>query len=355
MEVMSFMGFGVKWRQWILSCLKFASISILVNGSPTLEFKLGRSVRQGDPLSPFLFILAAEGLNALTKIAVSNKLFSGVEIGKDKVCISHLQYADDKIYLGSLPFNYLGLPIGVNMKKLSSWKPVIEKFEKRLSDWKACLVSFGGRVTLVKSVLNNLSLYFFSLYRAPPCVINKLESVRRSLFGGGLGKDSKIAWNGSTWCGNLEWVRVPSSRTDAELSGLTTAVFNCCLVPEKSDSWRWEGSNNGLFTIKRLRFLIGSMLLIVGPNVVESLRNSLVPKKVEVFVWRLRKKRIPTLIELEKRVIDFHSVRCPLCDDGVESIDHALLFCKHVFEIWEKSVPIQRGRTLGHVATLIHG
>ncbi|XP_071709006.1 uncharacterized protein [Rutidosis leptorrhynchoides] len=101
MEIMGIMGFGIKWRDWILSCLKSASISILVNGSSTNEFKLERGVRQGNPLSPFLFILAAEGLNVLTKLAVKNNLYQGVLIGKDKVPISHLQYADDTIFFGS--------------------------------------------------------------------------------------------------------------------------------------------------------------------------------------------------------------------------------------------------------------
>ncbi|XP_071712627.1 uncharacterized protein [Rutidosis leptorrhynchoides] len=70
MEMMEMFGFGIKWRKLILSCLKLTSISVLVNESPTKEFKLGRGVRQGDPLSPFLFIIAAKGLNLLTKVAV---------------------------------------------------------------------------------------------------------------------------------------------------------------------------------------------------------------------------------------------------------------------------------------------
>ncbi|XP_071728773.1 uncharacterized protein [Rutidosis leptorrhynchoides] len=99
-NMLRLMGFGSNWRGWIASCLKTAFISILVNGSPTREFKIGRGVRQGDPLSPFLFIIAAEGLSWLIKSAVSNNLYCGVEIGKDKILISHLQYADDTIFFG---------------------------------------------------------------------------------------------------------------------------------------------------------------------------------------------------------------------------------------------------------------
>ncbi|XP_071738700.1 uncharacterized protein [Rutidosis leptorrhynchoides] len=65
-------------------------------------------------------------------------------------------------------------------------------------------------------------------------------------------------------------------------------------------------------------------------------RISLFQKKVEVFVWRARRNRLPVLSELDKRGIDLHSVLCPLCDDEVETVNHALLSCKKVREIWEK-------------------
>ncbi|XP_071687047.1 uncharacterized protein [Rutidosis leptorrhynchoides] len=186
MEMMKLMGFGEKWRKWMFACLSSASISILVNGSPTSEFKLERGVRQDDPLSPFLFIIAAEGLNWLTKAAVRSNLFSGVEVGRDNIPISHLQYADDTIFfVGTFPYIYLGLPVGANMNKKTNWKPVLDKFEKRLADWKARAMSFGGRLTLVNSILNSLPLYYFSLFRAPSSVLKKLESVRRIFFWGG--------------------------------------------------------------------------------------------------------------------------------------------------------------------------
>ncbi|XP_071689956.1 secreted RxLR effector protein 78-like [Rutidosis leptorrhynchoides] len=82
MEIMKQMGFGQRWQKWIHACLSSASISILVNGSPTKEFSLQKRVRQGDPLSPYLFIMVAEGLNHLTKLAASHDRFSGISIGR---------------------------------------------------------------------------------------------------------------------------------------------------------------------------------------------------------------------------------------------------------------------------------
>ena len=59
------MGFGAKWRSWIQSCLSSSKASVLINGSPTEEFNITKGVRQGHPLSPFLFIIAMEGLNVV--------------------------------------------------------------------------------------------------------------------------------------------------------------------------------------------------------------------------------------------------------------------------------------------------
>ncbi|XP_071715114.1 uncharacterized protein [Rutidosis leptorrhynchoides] len=203
-DVMKCMGFGTRWRKWIFSCLSSTSISIFVNGSPTSEFQPSRGVRQGDPLSPFLFIIASEGLNILAKATLEKGLFKGVEVRNDKVLISHLQYADDTIFMGEwsranvynlhnllkcfelallgkwrcgvnsdetnsianilgcqvvcFPFTYLGLCIGSRMKKIKDWEPVVEKIKSRLSIWKMRTMSFGGRLTLIKSVLSSLPL-----------------------------------------------------------------------------------------------------------------------------------------------------------------------------------------------------
>ncbi|XP_071718450.1 uncharacterized protein [Rutidosis leptorrhynchoides] len=102
------------------------------------------------------------------------------------------------------------------------------------------------------------------------------------------------------------------------------------------DSWKWALSSNGIFTTKKLQGLIEEKFLTEGRGNRETLRNFLVPKKVEIFIWRVLNKRITVLTELDKRGIDLHSVRCPICDDDIETIEHSLVFCKHAFDVWAR-------------------
>ncbi|XP_058726575.1 uncharacterized mitochondrial protein AtMg01250-like [Vicia villosa] len=94
------MGFNDKWRKWTNACVRSASASVLVNGSPMEEFQLRRELRQGDPLSPFLFLLVAEGFSLLMDKSVKRKLFDGYEFGNGEVQVSHTQYADNTITMG---------------------------------------------------------------------------------------------------------------------------------------------------------------------------------------------------------------------------------------------------------------
>ena len=94
------LGFGIKWRSWIKGCLLNARASVLVNGSPTKEFEISRGLRQGDPLSPFLFILAMEGIHAFICKAVNMGIYKGISIGNDNLRILHLIYVDDVIFTG---------------------------------------------------------------------------------------------------------------------------------------------------------------------------------------------------------------------------------------------------------------
>ncbi|KAJ0477029.1 putative RNA-directed DNA polymerase [Helianthus annuus] len=247
-SIMTQMNFPSKWRGWVMATLYSARASVLVNGSPTREFDCSRGLRQGDPLSPFLFVIVMEALTGIMKHATSLGLFSGIKIPNGGPSLSHLMYADDVMFMGewsssnvnnlrrvmrcfylasglkinlakcsiygigvndqevqdmasiinckqgTFPFKHLGLVVGANMNLTRNWKSVVDIFKHRLSLWKAKTLSYGGRITLIKSVLNSLPTYYFSLFKAPLKVIESLDKIRRVFFWGGSEEKAKMNW-----------------------------------------------------------------------------------------------------------------------------------------------------------------
>ena len=233
------MGFPPRWILWITSCVSSAAASILVNGTPSKPFKLQRGLRQGDPLSPFLFVFAAEVMNLMIKKAVSMNLWTGVDVSKNGPNITHLQFADDTLLfapsdrqslknikmvlilfqltsglkinfhkseilgvhvaestlrdwaqilrckVGRFPMTYLGLPLGGSTSRVACWEPLLTRMNNKLAAWKSKLLSIGGRLTLIKASLSNLPMYFMSLYPIPKSVIEKIISIQR-----------RFLWNG---------------------------------------------------------------------------------------------------------------------------------------------------------------
>ena len=102
LTVMQKMDFGEKWIRWIKWCISTASFSVLVNGTPTGFFQSSRVMRQGDPLSFYLFVIVMEVFCAFLKRAVKGDFLSGCRVkgrSEEGVLISHLLFADDTLVL----------------------------------------------------------------------------------------------------------------------------------------------------------------------------------------------------------------------------------------------------------------
>lgn len=213
-KVMRKFGFTERMIDMIWRLLSNNWYSILVNGQTHGFFASTRGLKQGDPLSPRLFIIAAEVLARGLYSLKEDKGFMGYGLPKWSEQINHLSYADDTIlfcsahrksvqkmmkilkeyenvsgqlinltksflYLhenvpivvgqrlrkltgigqGSLPFTYLGCPIFYGRKKNVHFESLIEKVKARVKSWQNKLLSYGGRYTLVKHVLQSMSIY----------------------------------------------------------------------------------------------------------------------------------------------------------------------------------------------------
>ncbi|XP_072078102.1 uncharacterized protein [Arachis hypogaea] len=170
------MGFGQRWRNWVKECVSTASMSVLVNGSPSKEFKMERGLRQGDPLSPLLFVLVVDVLHRMLGEAARNGRIAPLLEWVEHVCgLLGCKQA-------TLPIRYLEISLGANPRLVKTWKPIIDKVEEKLNLWKAKVLNKSGKLVLIKSVLNSLPIYYLSLYKMPKAVANKLIALQRSFL-----------------------------------------------------------------------------------------------------------------------------------------------------------------------------
>ena len=92
------MGFGVQLTNWIMCCVTMTNFVVLINGEVKEYFKSGRGLRQGCPLSLYLFILIMEGLNLMLKRSISEGKIAGIKVSK-VIKIVHLLFVDDVLLM----------------------------------------------------------------------------------------------------------------------------------------------------------------------------------------------------------------------------------------------------------------
>lgn len=246
-------GFPAAFVNLVMNNLNATRLSILINGISCGFFKPSRGIKQGDPLSPLLFILVSEALSRSLILKMGTGMLSPYSSGLHCPVITHLAFADDIIIFtngsssslkalketlrqyqagsgqrinfnksffvtskhctaqransmsrilgmqrSTLPFRYLGVNLFCGRNRLSHYHRLLENVDERLLSWQRKLLSPGGRLTLIKHVLSTIPLYTMASFMLPRQVVKTLESKLAKFFWGtsdGKQKRHWASWN----------------------------------------------------------------------------------------------------------------------------------------------------------------
>ncbi|XP_023880426.1 uncharacterized protein LOC111992797 [Quercus suber] len=310
-KVMRKMGFNENWIMLVMKCISSVSYSVIINGTTYGNITPNRGLRQGDPLSLYLFLLCAEGFSALINEVASNNQLNGISICRGAPKVSHLFFADDSIIFckangnecnklkeilglyesasgqkintnkSSIYFSpntsqelkdeilrilgpmqdsshtkYLGLPSIIGRSKKVVFAEIKDKVCRKLAGWKGKLLSLGGKEILIKAVAQAVPTYMMSCFQLPKSLYDDLEKMVRSFRWGQKHQEPKMAWVG--------WKTMCKLKSQGGMGFRNLKAFNLALLAKQA--WRIL-SNLSTFVARILRangtrWRVGNGLLI---------------------------------------------------------------------------------------------
>lgn len=281
--VLVHMGFSSTWIMWIMRCVRSVSYSFILNGEPRGVIYPSRVVRQGDAISPYLFLLCAEVLSRMISHAEDRGTLQGVKVCRAAPSISHLFFADDSLvffkaeegacivlkeilmnyevasgqkvnfekssvcFSRNVPLSkqlamaalinvtwvkkhemYLGLPMDISYSKVDAFSFLKEKVRKKLQGWREKTLSAAGKEVLLKSVVQSIPTYVISCFELPKQLCHDIHQFMARFWWGAKGGERKIHW--------VAWEKLCIPKMEGGLGFKNLPSFNLSLLAKQG--WR---------------------------------------------------------------------------------------------------------------------
>jgi hypothetical protein len=237
--IMLRLGFHRLFVEMLMRLVTTVSFSVLFNGECLDRFLPTRGIRQGDPISPYLFLLAAEGLLCLLNARNQSSALNGIKVAPSALMVNHLLFADDSllffratrenakeikevlhlycqasgqmvnmekssihfakgccqslrevikeeldVHNEALSQKYLGLPSDVGVSTYGAFKYLKDRIWEKVQGWMERCLSAGGKEVLIKSVAQAIPTYSMSCFRLPRGLCQHIDSLLRNFWWG---------------------------------------------------------------------------------------------------------------------------------------------------------------------------
>ncbi|XP_074327140.1 uncharacterized protein LOC141665057 [Apium graveolens] len=273
-------GFNSVWIDRVMKCVTTVSYSFVQEGEIFGDVQPQRGIRQGDPMSPYLYILCAEGLSSIIRRHEHVGLLHGCSIARGAPPVSHILFADDSYFFFRatkpealtmknillkyerlsgqainfgksnvvfspntmsrrrrevcetlqvaeviVPGKYLGLPMHIGRRKNKEFKFLVERISSKLEGWSNKSISRGGKVILLKTAAQTIPNFWMNLLLIPQGICSQIQKQMNSFWWGSGGSGKGIRW--------LSWERMCTAKEGGGLGFKELNKFNIAMLAKQ--------------------------------------------------------------------------------------------------------------------------